>query len=178
VSVLLVAPAGAAGDAVVTRLLDAGDEVRIVAAGSEDVERWRSQGAHIARGDPRDDDLIERAAQNTRSIVVFVEETATQETLTAALAGATAAGVERLIVLCRALRPEVQATVARAPLDYLLLVTGLPLRRRISLRPSPTPEAVARAVDAADDVAGHPRSVLDLRRAKAWRALKLDPPGS
>jgi NADPH:quinone reductase-like Zn-dependent oxidoreductase len=178
-SVLLVGAAGATGDAVVSRLLDAGDEVRVVATPSEDVERWRSRGAHIALGHPDDDDLIERAAQNTRSIVVFFESAgAPQEMLKAAVMGATRAGVERLIVVCPALGTEVEDTFAQTSIDYIVLVTGSSGRRMISLRPSLAAENIALAVDAADDVAGHPRSVLDLRRPEAWRALKLDQPAS
>jgi hypothetical protein len=175
-ALLLVGAAGALGDAIVSRLLEVGDEVRIVAGSPEDAERWRLSGAHIARGDPKDADLIERAAQNARSIVAFDDGSSSQDVLDAVVEGRMSAGVERLIVCCTTgTRRSARERVARAPLEHIVLITGTG-RRGASLfgTREVSPGDVARAVDAADDVAGHPRLVLDLRRPEAWRVLKLE----
>jgi uncharacterized protein YbjT (DUF2867 family) len=178
VSVLLVAPAGETGDAVVSRLLEAGDEVRVVSPPSDEAERWRARGAHIARGDPRDPDLIERAAQTARSIVTFDDGYGGPEILEAALEAAVGAGVERIIVCSSGSETYARNRLAGSSLEHLVLLTGAARRRRFPLRARPvTPGDVAAAVDAADDLAGHPRLVLDLRQRDAWGALNLEPPG-
>jgi hypothetical protein len=177
VSVLLVAAEGGLGDAIVARLLGSGDEVRVVGAGTEDAERWRSRGAHIAAGDPRDGDLVERAAQNVRTIIGFDDaDSGWSGALEAAISGGERAGVERIIVCATSEKTTVEVRVSKSPLEYFLLVTG-PARgwRTLGSRTVAT-EAVAVAVDAADDLAGHPRVVLDLRRPEAWRILELAPP--
>ena len=175
-ALLLVGASGALGDAIVSRLLDAGDEVRIVAHSLEDAERWRHSGAHIARGNPKDPDLIERAAQNARSIVAFDDGSGSHDVLEAAVEGGMSAGVERLIACCTTLSgPSARERVARAPLEHIVLITGTG-RRGASLfgTQKVSPVDVARAVDAADDLAGRPRLVLDLRQPEAWRVLKLE----
>lgn len=177
-ALLLVGAAGALGDAIVSRLLDAGDEVRIVARSPEDAERWRLSGAHIARGDPKDPDLIERAAQNARSIVVFDDGSGFHDVLEAAVEGGMSAGVERLIVCCTTVSgPLARERVVRAPLQHIVLITGTGRRASIFGTQEVSRLEVARAVDAADDVGGCPRCVLDLRQPEAWRALKLEPRG-
>ena len=174
-ALLLVGAAGALGDAIVSRLLDEGDEVRVVASSPVDAERWRGSGAHIARGDPDDPDLIERAAQNARSIVAF-EDSGSYTVLEAAIEGGMSAGVGRLIVCCTTVSERwAEERVAKAPLEHIVLITGTGRRASSIFRTQTVSAAdVARAVDAADDVSGHPRLVLDLRRAEAWRALGLD----
>jgi NADPH:quinone reductase-like Zn-dependent oxidoreductase len=177
-AVLLVGAAGAVADAVVSRLLNEGDEVRIVAIPSEEAERWRALGAHIARGDPEDPDLIERAAQNARSIVAFGNDAGSHDVLDAAIEGGLGARVGRLIVCCTAAPGrKVRDRVSRASLEHIVLITGAIRRGSAILRSRKVTIAdVARAVDAADDLAGRPRLVLDLRRPEAWRALELEPP--
>jgi uncharacterized protein YbjT (DUF2867 family) len=177
-AVLLVGAAGAVADAVVSRLLNEGDEVRIVARSSEEAEKWRALGAHIARGDPEDPDLIERAAQNARSIVAFGNDAGSHDVLDAAIEGGLGARVGRLIVCCTAAPGrKVRDRVSRASLEHIVLITGAIRRGSAILRSRKVTTAdVARAVDAADDLAGRPRLVLDLRRPEAWRALELEPP--
>lgn len=176
-SVLLVAAGGGIGDAIVDRLLESGDEVRVVGPGARDAERWRGRGVHIAAGDPRDADLVERAAQNVRSIIGFDDtDSGWSGALEAAITGGERAGVERIIVCATSEKTTAEVRVSKSPLEYFLLVTG-PQRgwRAFGARTVAT-EAVAMAVDAADDLAGHPRLVLDLRRPEAWRTLRLAPP--
>jgi uncharacterized protein YbjT (DUF2867 family) len=179
-AVLLVGAAGAVADAIVSRLLNQGDEVRIVARSPEETGRWRDLGAHIARGDPEDPDLIERAAQNARSIVTFDNHAGSNDVLEAAIEGGMGAQVSRLIVCCTGVPGRwTRDRVSRAALEHILLITGANRRgSSVLLRTRKVTTAdVARAVDAADDLAGHPRVVLDLRRPEAWRALELEPPG-
>ena len=161
-----------------TRLLAAGDEVRVVARPSEEVERWGEWGAHTALGDPGDPDLIERAAQNARSVVTFDDGSGGHEILEAAIEGGSSAGVERIIICSQgAPGAHERKRVSRSSLEHVVLVTGSLRRRRFPLRARAlTPGQVAVAVDAADDLAGHPRVVLDLREYEAWRALNLEPP--
>ncbi|HEX2295221.1 MAG TPA: hypothetical protein VHN37_07930 [Actinomycetota bacterium] len=151
-SVLLVGLDAELVTAVTRRLTAQGDQVRIVARSGEPVP-----GAHVAVGDPGDDDLVERAAQGARTIV------AGEEGRAAALAGAARAGVDRAVLVGG------DAAGAPASMSWVLLVTKRRLRRGVA------PADVAEAVDAADDMAGEPRLVVDLTTEDGWRALRLDP---
>ncbi len=151
------------------RLVAQGDEVRVIATEGDDAEALRSLGAHIARGPFLDADLVERAAQSVRTIVVgAVEAGMTNEILE----GARAARVDR-IVLCTPGPAAEQVGLLRAsPGEYVVLTyprTRWPRRSRVV-----APESVATAVDAADDLAGEPRLELDLNEASSWDALGLE----
>jgi len=177
-SILLVGAAGSPADAVVTRLVSAGDQVRVVDEEPGRGAGWRALGAHVARGDPSDYDLIERAAQNVRTIVVLAgKKDDLGPVLDGVIEGARRATVDR-IVLCAA-RParEVVDRLARSGLEYVVLAYGE--KRALlpsSLSKSVSPEDLARAVDAADDLGGSPALDLDLTRRAQWRPLALDPP--
>ncbi len=155
---------GASGDladTTIRRLVDQGDEVRVLdPAGSA---RWKELGAHVARGDHDDSDVIERAGQNARTIVVFEP---TPLVLTAVVEGARLAAIERIVV-CSG-RPVDVEEVRTSGLSYVLLVA--------TSRRSRKHEAIAEAIDAADDLAGDVRLELDLSRRDAWAALRLAPP--
>lgn len=138
--------------AVTRRLTEQGDQVRVVARGGVTYE-----GAHVALGEPGDDDLVERAAQGARTIVAGIEGRA------AALAGAARAGVDRAVLIGG------DADDVPGSISWVLLVTKRRLRR------GPAPEDVAEAIDAADDMAGEPRFVADLTTEEGWRALRLEP---
>jgi hypothetical protein len=155
------------GAAVVAKLLDAGDDVGVVEPSATEVGRWRRAGAHVARGQPSDADLIERASQNARTIVVLEAD---EEILGAAIEGARLAGVERIVATSGRDRSKVTGLLRSSELDYVWLHTANRLRAAAS------PADVAIAVDAADDLAGHPRLELALRTPEAWRLLRLDPP--
>ncbi len=163
----MLGASGELGAAVVNRLLEAGDEVGVVEPSPERSETWRRAGAHVARGSARDADLIERASQNARTLVVLDVD---QEILRAAVEGARLAGVERIVVTGTRTLPESTALLRSSGLDYVVLETG---RRLLG---AAAPANVARAVDAADDLPGRPRLELLLRTAEAWRELRLDPP--
>ena len=166
-TVVVLGAAGDVGAAVVAKLLEAGDEVGVVEPSAQEAERWRRAGAHVARGHPSDSDLIERAAQNARTIVVLEAD---EELVGAAIEGARLAGVERIVVTSGRARSKVTARLRSSELDYVWLHTGN------RLRAAAHPAQVAMAVDAADDLPGHPRLELALRTAEAWRLLRLDPP--
>lgn len=166
-SVVVLGASGELGAAVVNRLLEAGDDVGVIEPSPERAEGWRRTGAHVARGSSSDADLIERAAQNARTIVVL---DADQEVLSAAVEGARLAGVERIVATGARFEPELIALLRSSGLDYVVLETG---RRLLG---AASPVEVGRAVDAADDLPGRPRLELSLRTAEAWRELRLEPP--
>ena len=166
-SVVVLGASGELGAAVVNRLLEAGDDVGVIEPSPERAEGWRRAGAHVARGSSSDADLIERASQNARTIVVL---DADQEVLSAAVDGARLAGVERIVATGARTAPELIALLRSSGLDYVVLETG---RRLLG---AASPVEVGRAVDAADDLSGRPRLELSLRTAEAWRELRLEPP--
>lgn len=151
-SVLLTGLDAELAAAVTRRLTAQGDQVRVVAAAGV-----AYTGAHVAAGEPGDDDLVERAAQGARTIVAGIEGRA------GALAGAARAGVDRAVLIGG------DADEVPSPMSWVLLVTKKRLRR------GPSPDRIAEAVDAADDMAGEPRLVADLTTDDGWRALRLDP---
>lgn len=159
--VLLVAPPAGLGDAVVRRLIDHGDDVRVVEPERAEAGRWRALGAHVAAGPP-DADLIERAAHQARTIVLF-----DPALVPVAAAAAGSAGVDRLVVVTRTLKGATRAALEGAGLDFVALVAGGPLR------PVAAGE-VAAAIDAADDIAGAPRLVVDLRARAGWAQLGIE----
>ena len=168
-SVLLIGDGGSLRGAVARRLLEQGDEVRAVELDPTQAEALRSLGVHIARGTYLDADLVERAAQNVRTIVVFDP---TPEVLEPVLEGGRYASVDR-VVLCGPRVPDLAVTALRtAEIDHVTLTTA---RKGLFKKTIPD-EAVAEAVDAADDLAGHPRLELDLTEPTAWSKLKLAAP--
>jgi len=166
-SVVVVGASGELGAAVVNRLLEAGDDVGVVEPSPEQAEGWRRAGAYVARGSSSDADLIERASQSARTIVVVEADL---EVLSAAVEGARLAGVERIVATAARAAPEMMALLRSSGLDYVVLETG---RRLLG---AATPADVGRAVDAADDLSGRPRLELALKTAEAWHELRLEPP--
>ena len=162
-SLLLIDPPADVGEEVVTRLVRQGDEVRVLERNPTRASLWTRLGAHVARGDPADDDLIERAATNCRTLVTFTDDDARLE---AAAQGARAARVERMIAVVEKAR-EVPADV-----EVIVIVA----RSKGLLRKPTPPGAVAAAVDAADDLAHVPSKLLDLSDREAWTALGLQGP--
>lgn len=177
-SILLVGDAGSQADAVVTRLVSAGDQVRVVEEEPGGAAGWRALGAHVATGDPADYDLIERAAQNVRTIVVLAgKRHDVGPVLDAVIEGARRASVERIVLCAARPAPEVVDRLVASGLEYVVL--GYGEKRALlpaSLSNSVSPEQLAKAVDAADDLGGHPALNLDLTRRAQWRPLALDPP--
>lgn len=169
-SVLILPDAsGDLGRAVATRLLSQGDEVRVIVSPSGD-QGWRELGVHVALGDPAAPDLVERAAQNCRTVVLLGRAATDGEVLDSVTDAAAAAGVDRL-VLCRASeRAPVPPLEGRWKGGFVVMeqTTGRWPRAR-----SVADELVAEAVDAADDLAGDPRLVLDLNDPEGRAKLGL-----
>lgn len=157
-SVLLAGLDPEVGAAVAARLLAAGDQVRTIARGEAPA------GVHVAAGDLSDEDLVERACQGVRTIVLGEAAGADAPT---ALAAAARAGVDRAVLV------EVAVEVPET-MSWVALVVPRP--RLLGRRKGVAAAAVAEAVDAADDLAGEPRLVADLGTDEGWRALRLEPP--
>lgn len=164
-SVLVVGARGDAGKAVVARLVDQGDDVRVIEPDETAAARWRALGAFVARGTPDDADLVERAAQSVRTVIVLGAAD-----LGPVVTGAAAAGVGRLVVCVRR-RDEVDPA-ALSPEVVALLIPAT----RVTRRPAISAERLAEAIDAADDLAGAPRMVVDLGASEGWRRLGLQSP--
>lgn len=173
--VLLLGPGGELGPAIVQRLASQGDDVRVVTEDAQIGDASRSLGARVARGPATDADLVERAAQGVRSIVIFDDPSTGSEVAAAALEAARLAGTERVIVVCGAANDAAAAAVIASSVEHVVIVTGGPggplrfSKRRVeSFR-----EKVAEAVDAADDLAGHPRMVVDVYDPGSLASLNL-----
>ncbi|HWC14353.1 MAG TPA: NAD(P)H-binding protein [Actinomycetota bacterium] len=158
-SLLLVDPPVAAGEATVRHLLGEGDEVRVLVRNKDHGGTWKAAGAHVAAGDPSDEDLVERACQNVRTIVVFGTPGP------ALLTGARAAGVGRVISVTASPIETVE------DLEHVALVVG----RRWWPRSGRSHEDVAVAISAADDIVTVPHGPVHLGEARGWRSLKLEP---
>lgn len=168
-SVLLVGVGGSLRAVLAARLIAQGDEVRAIEFDPDAGEELRSMGVHIARGNYLDADLVERAAQNVRTIVVFEPG---PEMMEAVVEGARFARVDRL-VLCGERIPDLASNVLRASkIDHVILSTP---PRKLFKGALPD-DKVAEAIDAADDLAGNPRLELDLSDAISWAKLKLEGP--
>ena len=153
--------------AVARRLLEQGDEVRVLVVDATEKPAWVALGTHVAIGDPTDDDLIERAGQNCRTIVLFDAHAKDPVTVAAASKAASATGLERMILCAADLSPEVVALVEGTQASYVALSYG----RRLSFKGKASIEVIANAVDAADDMNGEPRLTVDLRREGALGLL-------
>lgn len=161
-SVLLVGLAPEVTAALIDRLVGQDDEVRVVEPDERNAEQWRAAGAFVALGSP-DEDLVERAAQGVRTVIVGDDVTGDKEVLH----GAARARVERIVVFGHKIDPDTLEP------DFVVL---RPPRRRLLKGPELSPSDAARAIDAAEDLAGEPQLVLDLGTAAGWRALDLGPP--
>jgi hypothetical protein len=161
--------------ATIVRLVAAGDEVRVIDGDPRMGEEWRALGAHVARGRLLDADLIERSAQNCRTLVLIDDGSFDPGTVAEILDGASLAGVERIVVCARddAGLPEALRTRRG---QYVLLRAGgrRGLMRKVGWLAEP--EDLARAIDAADDLGGEVRRELDLLDPDSWRTLGLVPP--
>lgn len=165
-SILLVGPERSPGEAIVSLLIEEGDEVRVLTDRKDEVPRWKELRAHVAVGALDDADLIERAAQACRSLVV----PATVD-LEAVVSAARAATVERVILLASTVEQSSQGERILGGIDHVILKT----RKRGPLRRSIAAPDLAAAVSAADDLGGDQRLVADLGEPEGWRALRLEP---
>lgn len=168
-SILIVGVEPELARSLTRRLVAQGDEVRAIEMENDDPKALQGLGAHIARAPLFDADLVERAAQNVRTVVVGAVE---EGMMTEILDGARLARVERIILCAPDPVSESLDLVRAAPGQHVVLTYRKPraLRRSKSL----LPEDVAEAVDAADDLAGELRLELDLDNASSWDALHLE----
>lgn len=172
-SILLVGLPDLFAVKLVQRLIDEGDEVRILVAPSEDPERWRRLGAHPAAGTVDDDDLVERAATNVRTMVVG-EQALSEGEIRGLISGARKAQVGRIVV-CAPQPQDVLTHLQPTDLEYVVITTAKrPLVGRAKTR-IPLSK-LAEAVDAADDLGGNLRLELDLSVEKSWQILRVLPP--
>jgi hypothetical protein len=165
VSILILVGEPGLDEAIVARLLAHGDEVRVLSDGERST--WIELGAFVAQGGADDPDLIERAAQNARTLVATGEKVSAA-LLDSALPAAAAAGIDRFVACARRIEADVVAVVERSGLGYVLLSTGQGFLRRTA-----DPDLVAEAVSAADDLAGTPRLRIDLRQERELGLLGL-----
>lgn len=170
-SVLLIGLSDPIARELIPRLVAQQDEVRAIEDRDDRADEWRELRAHVAHG-PRDDvDLIVGAAQNVRTIVVGQRAFAEMSVILSAAAAAR--DVDRVVVCAGRIDPVVADAVQDAPVDHVIL--RLP-RGRAFGRARLTTDAIAAAIDAADDLAGNPRLDLDLAAPEAWAALRLPSP--
>ena len=173
-SLLLIGLNEEYGPALVKRLVAEGDVVGVIEHDSRRAETWRGLGAHVAIGTPMDFDLIERAAQHARSIVVLADLWDDPVPLVdPILTGARLAPGERARMIFVVERSGgVGETLAESEFDFVILETGS-ARAWIGRRRKPAAEDVADAVNAADDLAGSPRLVVDLMNTEDVGLLGL-----
>ncbi len=167
-AVLLIKPPHDVGPVLVGRLVRQDDQVRVI-DDPDDGEPWRRMGAHLAWGDPSDLGLVATAALGCRTIVAFSEGGLIQ-----AAAAAQAACVERVVAVLEAAPPAHER--ASWGIDHVILMSGNQKKRWGVRGRGVSPEDLAEAIDAADDLAGHPRLTLDLGEPTSWGWLNLDPP--
>lgn len=167
-------------ETVVRFLIAEGDQVGVIESDRKELERWVSMGAYAALGDAEDPDLVERCAQQARTIVVFETPTTGGPNIADVLRSVLEAGqmlpaTPRVVVVTAEPSLTVQAQLNSAALDYIILRVGLGrglLRRGPKTVPA---DRLAAAVNAADDLAGEPRLDLDLATREGWEALRLEP---
>ena len=172
-AVLLIGIDEELGTALVRRLRDQDDEVRVLEESRAASEHWRALGAHVASGPEWDADLIERAAQNVRTIVVGPAHRRAPSTLIDAVitGGGYAAPGMRLVVFGPEIDERVREALRSSVLDYVILKTSG--RGILGRRSKVAPDVLAEAIDAADDVAGSPRLELDLSDPRALEELGI-----
>jgi hypothetical protein len=172
-SILLVALDEDLMPALIDRLAAQGDEVRVLESDDAASDRWRSLGARVASGPQWDADLIERAAQGVRTIAVGARHDRDPfELMDALVEGAALASREMRLVVVGHVQPQALAALRDSKLEYVIL-GSVDRRGLLGRRSRLSPEKLAEAVDAADDLAGHPKLELDLRDEGAWRELML-----
>ncbi|MGI8775387.1 MAG: hypothetical protein ACR2KQ_10365 [Actinomycetota bacterium] len=152
------------------RLLAQQDEVRAIVTEEKSATALRETGVHVARGKEVDDpDLIERACQNVRTLVLG---SLPPEAIIYVLQGASLAGVGRIIYVAVPRDDGIDTVVSGSPEYVILRIPSGGLFRRETFDAA----LVAEAIDAADDLDGTIRLDLDLSTETAWAALSLDAP--
>lgn len=169
-SVLLIGPSGSMGEAVFERLKQHGDDVRVIEDSDDSAKLWKARGGFVALAREWDADLIERASYEARTIVVFPRpDRGEAELLEEVIQGAKTASLERIVVIRE--DSGVPEALRASEIDHVVLRTG---KASLFRRSKPVDDAVvAAAVDAADDLGGHPRLEVDLTREEGRALLGL-----
>jgi uncharacterized protein YbjT (DUF2867 family) len=176
-TVLLLGPSGTPGDRLIARLVAQDDDVRVVEPDHAAAPRWGSMGAHVARGSPLDEDLLARAARGVRTVVVL-EHSGLDLTGVVAAVRAAAASLNhdiRVVLCTREVGAEVVEALSSSGAEYVLLRRS-PVKRWSRRARVKADDALAEAIDAADDLSGAPHLVLDLALPESWDALGVAPP--
>ena len=160
----------------VQRLLEEGDEVRLLLPESADPEPWKRLGAFVAQGEAGDADLVERASTNVRTLVLGEAAAGlSQEDLDELIRERARADVGRFVVCQAQPSSALVGAFKAAEVEFVVLTTAKkPLIGKAKTR-IPISK-LSEAVDAADDIAGRIQAELDLTIPKAWKVLKVDPP--
>ena len=173
-SLLLVGIPAGISPHLVGRLRAQDDEVRALLPEERAAEGWRALGAFVAVGPLDDADLVERAAQNVRTLVVGPDwEPKIAEVFVALIEGVRKAGVERIVLWGPKLDASFAEEIRLSGLSYVLLRGG---KRRWLGSATLSGDRWSEAIDAADDLAGNVRLDLDLTTAAGWESLRLEPP--
>lgn len=165
-SILLIEPDQDLGAAIVRRLVEEGDEVRVLVG---DPTGWKERGVYVAVGDPMDPDLVERACTNVRTIVfTFTSKSVPVSLLAAVVPAARTAGTDRVIVCATGADERAKRWLENSNSSYVSLITG---RRGFLPKRAVEADLVAEAVSAADDLAGEPKLEVDLTNEEEWSKL-------
>lgn len=167
-SVVLIGPSGSLGRAVFERMRGQGDDIRVVEGDPVAAEEWKRGGAFVAQAREWDADLIERASYEARTIVVFPRDD-DPKFFDELVIGAGAAAVDRIILLTQ--RAAVPEQLEEIRTDHVVIAMGK--RSRLRRSTLVDDDRVAEAIDAADDLAGHPRLLVDLTKGDGGRLLGI-----
>ena len=160
----------------VQRLVKEMDEVRLLLPNGSEPDPWQKLGAHVAMGDALDEDLMERAATNARTLVLGdrVADLSPEEILSVVRA-ARKAGVGRVVVCQTAPHRELPDVLRKEAVEFVVLITGK--KPVVGKRRTKIPiSKLSEAIDAADDMSERVQAELDLTIPKAWKVLKVSPP--
>jgi TrkA-N domain len=172
VSIVLVGISGRQGEAVIARLIEDDDDVRVIETDPRAARTWSALGARVARADVIDADLVARAAHQARTIALFRDALAD---VAEVVEGARLASRHiRVIVCAPRLDPGVKRPVETSGLEYVFVRTTRRGERMIG-RSRPSVSVLGEVVSAADDLAGELRLDLDLAERSSWLALGLQP---
>lgn len=174
-SVLLAGLGDELTEALSARLIAQDDEVRIVLGDETERERWRAVGMRVAVGDLADADFVWRAFTNVRTVVAGEQSPVDNPEVRHDLAGMLRnTDADRLVVVGAGESDPLVASARAADIDHVVL--RFRKRGLLGHRNAASCDELAAAIDAADDLAGHPRLDLDLWHESSWVALRLPPP--
>jgi uncharacterized protein YbjT (DUF2867 family) len=174
-SILLIGIEDDLGTALVERLVEEGDEVRVLEPDHGRDDLWKPLGAYVAVGPADDWDLVERAATNVRTVILGEGiEPPTRDTIKQILEGAQRSSVTRVVLCAPSPDEEAVEAIRSSSIGYVVLATGT--KGLLSRSPGVERDRLVEAIDAADDLAGEPQLELDLTAPEGWEPLRLEAP--